>query len=353
MTTLSATTRTGPVVRQRVFSGIQPTGTLHLGNYVGAVSLWVALQADHETILSIADLHTLTLPDARQAGRLQRQSRQTAATLLACGIDPDRATLLVQSHVRAHVELAWLLGCVTPIGWLQRMIQFKTRAATLESVGLGLLAYPVLQAADILLYRADLVPVGEDQQQHIELTREIVRRFHSLFGEVFTLPEVMLRPTGARIMSLDEPTVKMSKSLAETRSGHAIGLIDPPDAIRYAIMHAVTDSGREVRPEHASPGVATLLTIYQVLSGRDAAEVSADFAGKGYSELKRAVADLVIATLEPIRLQYLRLADAPETLDRVLAMGAERARLLAEQTLDQVQKLMGLDGSWANARQSS
>jgi tryptophanyl-tRNA synthetase len=340
---------TGRLVRQRVFSGIQPTGTLHLGNYVGAVSLWVALQADYDTILSIADLHTLTVPDVRQAARLQQQSRQTAATLLACGIDPDRATLFVQSHVRAHVELAWLLACVTPIGWLQRMIQFKTRAATLESVGLGLLAYPVLQAADILLYRADVVPVGEDQQQHIELTREIVRRFHALFGDVFTLPQVMLQPTGARIMSLDDPNVKMSKSLAETRAGHAIGVIDPPDAIRYAVMHAVTDSGREIRPEHVSPGVANLLTIYQILAGRSAAEVSAQFAGKGYAELKRAVADLVVATFEPIRLQYLRLRDAPETLDAVLANGAERARTIADQTLDQVQKLIGLDGSYADA----
>ena len=346
MTTESAATNTkSEVARPRVFSGIQPSGMLHLGNYVGAISLWVESQADRETILSIADLHALTVPEAAQSVRLQERVRATAATLLACGVDPTQTTLFVQSHVAAHAELAWLLGCVTPIGWLQRMIQFKTQAATLESVGMGLLAYPVLQASDILLYRADIVPVGEDQQQHIELTREIARRFHSLYGEVFTLPQAMVRGSGARIMGLDNPSVKMSKSIAATRVRHAIGLTDSPETIRDAIMHAVTDSGREVRPETATPGVTNLLTIYALLSRRGREEADAEFAGKGYSDLKRAVADVVIRTLEPIRTKYMEFAAAPETLDVTLANGAERARLLAAPTLDRVRRLMGLSAA--------
>lgn len=315
---------------------------LHLGNYVGAISLWTELQADRETILCIADLHTLTVPGAAQSAHLQERVRETAATLLASGVDPAQTTLFVQSHITAHAELAWLLGCVTPIGWLQRMIQFKTQAATLESVGMGLLAYPVLQASDILLYRADVVPVGEDQQQHIELTREVARRFHSLYGEAFTLPEVMVRPNGARLMGLDDPSVKMSKSIAATRKRHAIGLTDSPETIRDAIMHAVTDPGREVRPESAAPGVSNLLTIYELLSRRDRKEVNAEFAGKGYAILKRAVADVVVQALEPIRTRYLELSAAPEILDGMLANGAERARLIATPTLERVKKLMGL-----------
>lgn len=335
-------TEAGGARRVRVFSGIQPSGMLHLGNYAGAISLWVESQVDRETILGIADLHTLTVPEAARSAHLRDTVRQTAATLLACGIDPARTIVFVQSHVAAHAELAWLLGCVTPIGWLQRMIQFKTQAASLESVGMGLLAYPVLQAADILLYRADMVPVGEDQQQHIELTREVVRRFHSLYGEAFTLPQAMVRPSGARIMGLDDPTVKMSKSLAATRSGHAIGLTDPPEAIRDAIMRAVTDTGSEVRPESVSPGVANLLTIYQLIARRERDAVNAEFAGKGYASLKRAVADVVIQALEPIRRRYLELSQAPQMLDSMLANGAEQARLIAAPTLERVKRLIGL-----------
>ncbi|HET8712077.1 MAG TPA: tryptophan--tRNA ligase [Gemmatimonadales bacterium] len=331
------------MVTRRVFSGIQPTGKLHLGNYLGAIRVWVDLQAQFETILCVADLHALTTPEAVRAATLRTDVRATAATLLACGIDPARATVFVQSRVGAHAELAWLLTGVTPVGWLERMIQFKTRAATRESVGTGLLAYPVLQAADILLYRSDLVPVGEDQRQHIELTRDVARRFHALFGEIFTLPEAMVRASGARIMGLDDPTAKMSKSVAETRTRHAIGLVDPPDLIRDVIMHAVTDSGREVRPDSLSPGVTNLLTIYELLSGRGREAVQADFEGKGYDTLKRAVADLVVTTLEPIREKYLDLSGEPQTVDAMLAAGAERARALAGPTLDRVRQLMGLD----------
>src|SRR2546425_11741299 len=194
--------------------------SLHLGNYLGAISLWVAAQAEHEAIFCIADLHALTTPEAVRATDLRAKVRETAAVLLACGIDPGRAILFVQSHVSAHAQLAWLLSCVTPVGWLERMIQFKTRSVALESVGTGLLAYPVLQAADILLYRADLVPVGEDQQQHIELTRDVERRFHTLFGQVFTLPEPMLQPSGARIMGLGVPSSLIVKSRGESQTRH-------------------------------------------------------------------------------------------------------------------------------------
>ena len=331
------------MAHRRVFSGIQPTGQLHLGNYLGAISLWVAAQEGHDVIVCIADLHALTTPENVRATDLRAKVRETAAVLLACGIDPARAILFVQSRVGAHAELAWLLSCVTPVGWLERMIQFKTRSANLESVGTGLLAYPVLQAADILLYRADLVPVGEDQRQHIELTRDLARRFHALFGEVFTLPEAMFRPSGARIMGLDDPGAKMSKSLGESRNRHAIGLVDPPDVIRDAIMHAVTDSGQEVQSEQASPGVTNLLTIYELLSARHREAVQTEFEGKGYAVLKRAVADLVITTLEPIRQRYLDLSTEPETLDAILEEGSERARLLAGPTLNQVKQLIGLD----------
>ena len=331
------------MARRRVFSGIQPTGKLHLGNYIGAISLWVATQAEHEAIFCIADLHALTIPEAARAAHLRAKVRETAAVLVACGIDPARAILFVQSHVPAHTQLAWLLSCVTPVGWLERMTQFKTRSAGLESVGTGLLAYPVLQAADILLYRADLVPVGEDQQQHIELTRDVARRFHALFGQVFTLPESMLQPSGARIMGLDDPSMKMSKSRGETRPRHAIGLVDPPDAIRDAVMHAVTDSGREVRPERPSPGVTNLMRIYELLSGRRSEAVQSEFMGKGYAVLKRAVADLVVTTLEPIRRRYLDIAAEPGRLDAALDEGAERARPLADATLDRVNELMGLE----------
>ncbi|HJU69065.1 MAG TPA: tryptophan--tRNA ligase [Gemmatimonadaceae bacterium] len=330
---------------RRVFSGIQPTGTLHLGNYVAAIRPWVAAQNGSDMTLCVADLHALTTPESARHAPPRTKVRETAAILLACGIDPVCATLFVQSDVAAHAELAWLLLCVTPVGWLERMTQFKTRAAYVETLGTGLLAYPVLQAADILLYRAHFVPVGEDQEQHIELTREVARRFHSLFGPVFTLPYAVVVPNGARLMGLDDPSVKMSKSIAAVRKGHAIGLVDPPDEIRDAVMHAVTDSGREVRPGETSPGITNLLTIYQTLSGVDEAAVNAEFAGKRYIILKRAVADLTIAKLAPIRARYHELAGRPEAVDAVLATGADRARLAAAPTLDRVKQLIGLSGS--------
>lgn len=328
---------------RRVFSGVQPTGVPHLGNYLGAISQWVDMQNQYETIFCIADLHALTTPERVRSAQLSDTARQTAAVMLACGIDPARAIVFVQSHVPAHAELAWLLSTVTPVGWLERMIQFKTRAADTESIGLGLLAYPVLQAADILLYGANLVPVGEDQRQHIELTREIARRFHGLFGEVFTIPEAMYRPGGARIMGLDDPETKMSKSTGERRRRHAIGIVDAPDDIRNAVMHAVTDSGSEVRPDQLSPGLTNLLTIYQLLSGHTSEAVLNEFAGQRYSTLKRAVADVIVTTLAPIRQRYQKLLAQPDTVSSVLNDGAARATPLANATLKRVKQLMGVE----------
>jgi len=334
---------TGGGKTQRVFSGIQPTGKLHLGNYIGALSVWTANQARYDNIFCIVDLHSLTIPETIRPETLRAARRELAALLLACGIDPARSALFLQSHVPAHAELAWLLACVTPVGWLERMTQYKSKAAALTTVGAGLLEYPVLQAADILLYQADLVPVGEDQRQHVELTRDIARRFHNLFGPVFTLPQPLVRPSGARIMGLDDPTVKMSKSLAEERPGHAIALTDSPERIRNAVMGAVTDSGRELRPGELSAGVANLLTIYEALSGRPGPDVAAEFAGQGYSVLKRRVADLVVSTLDPIRRRYVELAADAGSLDRVLRDGADRVAPIARATLDRVKRLMGLE----------
>jgi tryptophanyl-tRNA synthetase len=333
---------------QRVFSGVQPTGALHLGNYLGAISLWVAVQREYDATFCIADLHALTVPESVDPGRLRATVRKTAAVLLASGIDPARATLFVQSRVPAHAELAWLLHSVTPLGWLERMTQFKSRSADRGSVGAGLLAYPVLQAADILLYRTDLVPVGEDQRQHVELTRDIARRFHGLFGEVFTMPEAMYRPGSARIMGLDDPALKMSKSVAAARRRHAVGLVDAPETIRDAIMHAVTDSGSEIRPDQLSPGVTNLLAIYQLLTGRPRETVVAEFSGKGHAFLKRTLADAVIATLGPIRQRYLELSARPDAIDALLDAGAEGAAPRARATLDRVKHLMGLDAVGEN-----
>lgn len=329
-----------PLRTKRVFSGIQPTGQLHLGNYIGALSLWVAHQAEYESIFCIVDLHALSSPEAVPRGALAGKVRELVALFLASGIDPARAAVFVQSHVPAHAELAWLLNCVTPLGWLQRMTQYKAKAARRARVSAALLDYPVLQAADILLYDTDLVPVGEDQKQHVELTRDIAQRFHRLFGETFVLPEAVSRPNGARIMGLDDPAIKMSKSV--TKRWHAIGLTDSPAVIRAAIARAVTDSDTAVRVERASPGVRNLLTIHEALSGESAATTAERFAGKGYEVLKRAVTDVVIATLAPIRARYQELMADPAYLDRLLAAGAERVQPIAAVTLERARQQIGL-----------
>ncbi|HYN87085.1 MAG TPA: tryptophan--tRNA ligase [Ardenticatenaceae bacterium] len=326
--------------RPRVLSGIQPSGMLHLGNYLGAVQQWVQGQGAKENFICIVDLHAITVP--QEPERLRQQTRELAALLLACGIDPRQTALFVQSHVRAHAEACWILNCVTPLGWLERMTQYKTKAAKQESVLTGLLTYPVLQAADILLYDADEVPVGEDQKQHVEITRDIAQRFNYLFGETFVVPKVMIRESGARIMALNDPTVKMSKS--ETARGHAIRLVDEPDEIRYAVKRAVTDPGRDIafsdEPEKA--GVNNLLQIYELLTGKSRPEIEAHFANaRGYGDLKQEVAEVVVEALRPIRERYHQLIADPAELDRLVAVGAERARAVAEPKVQQMKERVG------------
>ena len=328
--------------RPRVFSGVQPTGDLHLGTYLGAIRQWVERQHERDNVFCVVDLHALTVPEAVDPKKLRENSRKVAATYFACGLDPEANTVFVQSHLHEHAELTWLLNCVTPLGWLQRMTQFKAKAAGRESVGTGLLDYPVLQAADILLYDTDLVPVGEDQVQHVELTRDIAQRFNNLFGDVFVVPEVVIPESGARIMGFDEPEVKMSKSLAVDRGAHAVFLMQDEKSVRKTIMSAVTDSGRETRYAHASPGVRNLLTIHQTLTGEPMDAVEERFEGVGYGDLKKAVAEAVLDTLAPIRSRYQEIMDDPAVLDAILERGAEQARQVAAPTLERAKQALGV-----------
>ena len=326
----------------RVFSGVQPTGDLHLGTYTGALTQWVANQGERDNIFCVVDLHALTVPEAIDPVTLRDQVRSVAALFFAAGIDPERSTVFVQSHVREHAEVTWLLNCVTPLGWLYRMTQFKSKSEGRDSVGTGLLDYPVLQAVDILLYDTDVVPVGEDQVQHIELTRDIAARFNGLFGEVFKLPKAEIPKAGARIMGLDDPLVKMSKSISVTTPGHAINLLDDPKTVRRTIMAAVTDSERELRFEHASPGVRNLLTIYQVLSGKSMANIEAELEGGGYGTLKKALVEVVVGTLEPLQARYAELMGDKAELDAILAAGADKARAVASVTAHRARAAMGV-----------
>ncbi|MEZ4656390.1 MAG: tryptophan--tRNA ligase [Caldilineaceae bacterium] len=329
--------------KKRVLSGIQPTGEFHLGNYLGAVRGWAARQDEKINYFCIVDLHSLTMPQDPKT--LYAQTRSLAAMLLACGIDPARSTLFVQSHVTAHVEACWLLNCITPLGWLQRMTQFKDKSAKQETILTGLLDYPVLQAGDIMLYDADEVPVGEDQRQHVELTRNIGQRFNHMYEtEFFVLPEVKVPEAGARVMGLDDPTNKMSKSLAHIR-GHAVRMLDEPKEILRSFKRAKTDSGNEIafsaEPEKA--GVNNLLEIYEAVTDKDRESVVADFANaRGYGDLKVGVAEAVIAAVTPIRERYEYLMRDTAELDRLLAKGAEDARTRAQPKVDAMKELMGL-----------
>jgi tryptophanyl-tRNA synthetase len=331
-----------PPRKKVVLSGVQPTGILHLGNYVGALSLWAQQQDDYQNYFMIADMHALTIPENIRAKELKANARSVAALYVASGIDPERNVIFRQSSVSAHPYLAWILTCCTPMGWLERMTQFKVKAEQAESVGTGLFTYPALQAADILLYQADYVPVGEDQRQHVELTRDIAARFNHLFGKCFRLPEGLYRTTGARLMGFDDPTAKMSKSLAETRTGHAVNLLDPPNVVKKTIMSAVTDTENEARFDHASPGVRNLLELYEVLTRQPRADIEAQFHGKGYGVLKAAVVEVVNETLKPVQEKYRQITEEPGYLDGLLARGAERAGEVAERTLRRARELTGL-----------
>ena len=325
-------------MKPRVFSGIQPTGSLHIGNYLGALKNWVRMQQDHECVFCIVDLHAITLyQDPRE---LRQKIEQTAAIFLAAGINPALSTVVVQSTVPAHAELAWLLTCVTPVGWLERMTQYKDKSAKLDSVPDGLLQYPVLMAADILLYQAHAVPVGEDQSQHVELTRDIAQRFNSLYGETFVMPETRLPSVGARIMGLDDPTRKMSKS--ETNANHAIGLLDEPALLRKKVMRATTDALPGVDFDNLGPGVENLLSIHQAFSGWSNEQMQRHFAGMRYGDLKKTVAEAVAAGLAPLQQRYREIMAEPGYLAGVLREAAARIAPVANDTVRTVKLRMGI-----------
>lgn len=320
----------------RVFSGIQPTGDVHLGNWMGAISRWAADQAEGH-YFCIVDLHAITIPKDPEV--LRSKTRDLAAWIFAAGLDPEVATLFVQSHVREHSELAWVLQCATQMGELNRMVQFKEKSAGKESVNVGLFTYPVLQAADIILYQADEVPVGEDQKQHIELTRDVAHRFNTRFGDTFTLPKATTPKAGARVMDLQVPDKKMSKS-SESDAG-VIMLDETEKKTAKKIMRAVTDSGSEVRAAADKPGVTNLLDLLSAATGRDVPSLEADFEGKMYGDFKKAVAEAVNEFLRPARERYVELSADPAEIDRLLKVSADRAREVAATTMATVRERVG------------
>ena len=341
LTTLSTETGPNAPTRRRVFSGVQPSGDPQLGNYIGAFKGWVERQDEKENFFCIVDLHSITV-DIKPED-LRRQSRELSAVLFASGIDPAKSTLFVQSHVTAHAEACWILNCVTPIGWLERMTQFKEKSAGLESVSTGLLDYPVLMAGDILLYSAHEVPVGDDQRQHVELTRDVALRFNRLYGETFVTPEAVIPEIGGRVMGLNDPNVKMSKSFSHVR-GHAVRMLDEPKEIERSVMRAVTDSGNDITfsEDPVRAGVNNLLGIYKVMTDKSETEVEKDFAdARGYGDLKLRVAEVVIEGLRPIRERYHELMDDVAELDRLLAVGADQAREVSSPKLVEMKERVG------------
>ena len=324
-----------------MLSGIAATGRLHIGNYIGAIQTWVRRQDDFDCFFFIADMHALTIPESVRADELRYKVREIVGLYLSCGIDPQRSTIFLQSHVPAHAELAWIFQCVTPISWLQRMTQYKSKSER-TSASAGLLTYPVLQAADILLYRPKYVPVGADQRQHVEITRDIAQRFNSLFGACFAEPEALIPEIGARVMGLDDPTEKMSKSLAELREGHAIGLLDPPEKIRRAIMRAKTDSASAVSAENISPAIDNLLSLYEALTETTRENALKQFDQRGYGVLKNALLEVVLDVVGKIRVRYDEVTSEPGYLDGVLEEGAARAAEVANGTLRAAKDLVGL-----------
>lgn len=326
--------------RPRVLSGVKPTGTPHLGNYLGAIKRWVDMQDQYENFFCVVDLHAITDPQDPES--LRRTTREVAALYFACGIDPKKSNVFIQSHIPAHAELGWLLNCVTPMGWLERMTQYKDRSAKVgdnkERISVGLFDYPVLMAADILLYQAQLVPVGEDQKQHVELTRDVAERFNRLYGDTFIVPQPLIGETGARIMGLADPTKKMSKS--DDIPHQAIGLLEDLDAVRKSVMRATTDSQREIRFDPERPGIYNLLTIYQLLSGEAPEAIEARFEGKGYGDFKKALAELVVESVRPIQERANHLMTSGE-LEDLLRQGAQRAAEVANETLHHARYAMG------------
>lgn len=327
---------------KRILSGIQPTAeSLHLGNYLGAVKQWVALQDGNDAYYCIVDLHALTVEVEPEA--LRKRTLATAAQLLALGLDPKKCTLFVQSHLPQHNQLAWVFECITGFGEASRMTQFKDKSqkSGADRTVVGLFTYPILQAADILLYQPDAVPVGEDQRQHIELTRDLAQRFNARFGETFRIPQAHIIKGGAKINDLQEPSAKMSKSAASNAG--VIDLMDSPDVNAKKIKSAVTDTGKEVRfDEKEKPGISNLLTIHSALSGKSIAELEVEFAGKGYGDFKGAVAEVVTSYFDPVRKRALELLSDEGELQRILAQGSEKAGTAAAATLSRVYSALGL-----------
>ena len=325
---------------KRIFSGAQPTGNLHIGNYLGALRNWVALQHEYESFFCVVDLHAITIPQDPRL--LAAKTKEVARIYLAAGIDPAVSTVFVQSDVQEHAELAWILNCVARISELERMTQFKDKAKKQrENVLAGLLTYPALMAADILLYQTDLVPVGHDQRQHLELTRDLAERFNRDFGETFRVPDAYIPKVGAKIMALDNPAKKMSKS-DENLNG-SITLVDDADTIRRKFKRAVTDSGTEIRFDESRPAITNLLTIYQLLTAKPSEEIEAHFAGRGYAQLKSELADVTIEYLRPFQERMKSIGD--EELHLILAGGAEKARAIARETMREVKERMGIVGA--------
>jgi tryptophanyl-tRNA synthetase len=320
-----------------VLTCAQPTGRLHLGNYLGAVLNWGRMQDDHDCYFGIVDQHAITVPYV--PAQLRENTYSCLAQYVACGLDPAKSRLFAQSHVIGHTELAWILGCICPLGQLERMTQFKDKSRKQESVDAGLLFYPVLMAADILLYNAALVPVGDDQKQHLELARDLAEKFNHRYSDTFKVPEPFISKVGSRIMSLQDPTAKMSKS--DPNHAATVFITDRPEDVRKKIMSAVTDSTAEVRAGADKPGVTNLLSIMSACTGRSVATLEAEFAGKGYGDFKKAVTDAVVAMLDPVRLRYDELIKDRGELDRILKAGAEQAQATAFRTLSKVNRKVG------------
>lgn len=325
--------------KKRILSGIQPTGSFTLGNYIGAVRNWSSLQNDFDSLYMVADLHALTV--RQDPAELRRHTREAAAMLLATGIDPEQSILFVQSHVPAHTQLSWILACNTQFGDLSRMTQFKDKSAKhADNVNAGLFTYPALMAADILVYNADLVPVGADQKQHLEMARNVAQRFNNIYSPTFTMPEPYISKTGAKIMSLQEPDKKMSKS--DTNVNSFVLMTDDEATIMRRFKRAVTDSDGVVRAGDDKPGVTNLMTIYSCMTGKDFEAIEKEFDGQGYGAFKEAVAQSVIDTFKPIQDEYTRILADKEYLDGVLANGAEKASRIADRMVRKVYKKVGL-----------
>ena len=327
-------------MKKRIFSGAQPTGNLHIGNYLGALKNWVNLQTEYESFFCIVNLHAITLPQDPKV--LRQKTLDLARIYLASGIDPNVSTIFIQSDVHEHAELTWILSCVSRMGELERMTQFKDKGrGNTERAGVGLFTYPVLMAADILLYKTDLVPVGKDQKQHLELARDLAERFNRDFGETFVVPEPFIPPVGASILSLQEPAKKMSKS-DENLNG-SIFLLDDADAITKKIKRAVTDSGTEIKFDESRPAITNLLTIYHLMTDKSAEECEAHFEGKGYGHFKTELAETVVEFLKPFQEKAKSYTDAE--LNKILKNGAEKARVIARETLKDVYAKMGIVGA--------